>query len=78
MARICSEKAAAMAGGRFDLVLIASQRTRELKNGSAPMVDKVDNREVVIALREIEEGKIDPVEYLAKYGRQQRKEHRYQ
>lgn len=72
MARITSEKAAELAGGRFDLVLIASQRARELKNGSAPLVDKVDNREVVIALREIEEGKIDPVEYLAKYAKKHR------
>lgn len=57
MARYTSEKAAEMAGGRFDLVLMASQRARELKNGHAQRVEGKDASFIVTALREIEEGK---------------------
>jgi len=57
MARITSEKAALAVENRFDLVLIASQRVRELKRGSLPKVAS-KNGAVVTALREIEEGYI--------------------
>jgi len=57
MARITSEKAALAVGNRFDLVLIASQRARELKRGSVPKVSS-KNSAAVTALREIEEGHI--------------------
>lgn len=57
MARITSEKAAIMVGNKFDLVLIASQRVRELKRGALPKVQG-KNGPVVTALREIEEGHI--------------------
>jgi DNA-directed RNA polymerase subunit omega len=55
MARITSEKAAEAVENRFDLVLIASQRVRELKRGAMPKVVS-KNGAVVTALREIEEG----------------------
>ena len=58
MARITSEKAAEAIGNRFDLVLIASQRVRELKRGAMPKVPKGKNGAGVTALREIEEGYI--------------------
>jgi DNA-directed RNA polymerase subunit omega len=57
MARITSEKAAAAVGNRFDLVLIASQRVRELKRGFAPHVS-TKNGPVITALKEIEQGKV--------------------
>jgi DNA-directed RNA polymerase subunit omega len=57
MARITSEKAALAVENRFDLVLIASQRVRELKRGAMPRVTS-KNGAVVTALREIEEGYI--------------------
>ncbi len=56
MARITSEKAAEAVENRFDLVLIASQRVRELKRGAMPKVQRNKNGAVVTALREIEEG----------------------
>ena len=37
-ARYTSEEAANMVGNRFDLVLIASQRVRELKRGHRSML----------------------------------------
>jgi DNA-directed RNA polymerase subunit omega len=57
MARITSEKAALAVENRFDLVLIASQRVRELKRGAMPKVTS-KNGAAVTALREIEEGHI--------------------
>ena len=64
MARITSQKAVDMVGNRFDLVLIACARTRELKNRHAPKVI-CNNGPLVTSLREIEEGKIGR-EYLKK------------
>ena len=64
MARITSQDAVAMVGNRYDLVLIASLRARELKRGHAPMVSKVSGF-AVTALREIEQGKVGR-EYLEK------------
>ena len=66
MARITSQKAAEMVGSRFDLVLIASIRARELKRGHLPRV-KSDNGPMVTALREIEEGKVGR-DYLKRVG----------
>ena len=63
MARITSQKAAKEYGGLFDLVLGASQRTRELRRGSTPKVD-CDNGPIVTALKEIEEGLYTKQDYL--------------
>lgn len=62
MARITSEKAAEAVGNRFDLVLIASHRVRELKRGSLPKIAS-KNGVHVTALREIEAGLVGR-EYL--------------
>jgi DNA-directed RNA polymerase subunit omega len=64
MARITSELAAQQIGNIYELVLVATRRVRELRNGHAPMVEKI-NGDVVTALREVEEGKIGR-EYLVK------------
>lgn len=72
MARITSERAVESIGNRFNLVLVASQRARELRNGSTPLVDKNGNTPTVLAIREIEEGKINANEYLRKYARKNR------
>jgi len=55
-----------MIGNRFNLVLVASQRVRELRRGSRPLVDNSNNSHpVVLALKEIEQGKVG-IEYLNK------------
>lgn len=65
MARISAEKAVEMIGGnRFELVLAASQRTRELRRGHAQRVQGKDASPTVTALREIEEGKYSRKEWL--------------
>lgn len=58
MARISSEEAVKQIGNRYDMVLIASKRVRELSNGHAPLV-KSSNGPILTALKEIEEGKIN-------------------
>jgi len=57
MARITSEQAVNQIGNRYDLVLVASIRARELKRGHQPLVSKKGSN-TITALREIEEGKI--------------------
>jgi DNA-directed RNA polymerase omega subunit len=64
MARFTAELAARAVGSKYDLVLIAAIRARELRNGYASQVD-CNNGAVVTALREIEEGHIGR-EYLKK------------
>ena len=58
MARITSEKAVQAVGNRYDLVLIASRRTRELTRGWRAKL-QTSNGPVVNAIREIEAGLID-------------------
>ena len=64
--RLTSELAVEQIGNRFDLVLVASQRARELKNGSAPRVTEAGKTFISTALREIEEGKYTYNDYLNK------------
>ena len=56
-ARYTSEEAALMVGNRFDLVLIASQRVRELKRGHRSTLNTKAGA-TVTALQEIEAGLI--------------------
>jgi DNA-directed RNA polymerase omega subunit len=62
MARISSEKAVMAVGNRYDLILIASHRVRELRNGHRAKVT-INHSEPLVALTEIEEGLIGR-EYL--------------
>ena len=59
MARVTVEDAVEKVGNRFDLVLIASRRARQIATGGKdPLVDVENDKPTVIALREIEEGLI--------------------
>jgi len=60
-----SEDAAKRAGGIYNLVLVASQRVRELKNKHAPKI-LTKSGSTMTALQEIEEGHINTREYLKK------------
>jgi len=61
---LTSEGAVTAVGNRYDLVLIATRRTRELRNGWAPHITTKTGA-LVTALAEIEAGKIGR-EYLLK------------
>ena len=59
MARVTVEDAVKQVGNRFDLVLVAARRARQLSvQGKDPLVDEENDKPTVIALREIEEGLI--------------------
>lgn len=51
------ERATSNIGNRFDMVLIAAARTRELHRGRAPLM-QTDHKSSVTALLEIEHGLI--------------------
>lgn len=56
MARITVEDCLEKVENRFQLVLIATKRARQLAGGAEPMVDRDNDKNTVIALREIAEG----------------------
>ncbi len=59
MARVTVEDAVEKIGNRFDLVLIASRRARQIATGGKdPLVEVENDKPTVLALREIEEGLI--------------------
>ena len=56
MARVTVEDAVDRIGNRFDLIMVASKRARQLATGGKDaMVDWDDDKPTVVALREIEE-----------------------
>ena len=60
MARVTVEEAVTQVGNRFDLVLVAARRARQLAvEGKEALVDEQNDKPTVIALREIEEGLIN-------------------
>ncbi|MCJ8274099.1 MAG: DNA-directed RNA polymerase subunit omega [Psychrosphaera sp.] len=57
MARVTVEDAVAAVGNRFDLILVASRRARQLATGGREaLVDVQNDKPTVVALREIEAG----------------------
>ena len=62
MARITVEDCLKRVDNRFSLVLMASKRAKQLMKGSSPLIDNKDNnKEIVVALREIAAGKVNQV-----------------
>lgn len=74
MARITVQEAVDKIGNRFDLVLIAARRARQLQAGDKdPLVPEENDKETVIALREIEDGLIND-SIMDSHARQERQE----
>ena len=63
MARVTIEDCIKKISNPFDLVLYASQRAKELNQGESTDLDKENDKNTVIALREIAQEKI-PLNYL--------------
>lgn len=60
MARVTAQDAVEKIGNRFDLVLVAARRARQMQvGGKDPLVPEENDKTTVIALREIEEGLIN-------------------
>jgi DNA-directed RNA polymerase subunit omega len=58
MARVTVEDCMDYVDNRFDLVLLASKRARQLANGVEPLLPWENDKPTVMALREIAEGLI--------------------
>ena len=59
MARVTVEDCVLKVPNRFELVMVAAQRARNLGAGTPLTVDRDDDKNPVIALREIAEGTVD-------------------
>jgi DNA-directed RNA polymerase subunit omega len=60
MARITVEDCILRIPNRFDLVMAASQRARDISAGTALTIDRDNDKNPVVALREIAEQTVDP------------------
>ena len=59
MARVTVEDCLEHVDNRFDLVLLATKRARQLSNGVAPLLGWENDKATVVALREIAAGLVD-------------------
>ncbi len=59
MARITVEDCVERITNRFELVLVATKRARQVARGASPLVEEENDKATVIALREIADGLID-------------------
>ena len=59
MARITVEDCLETINNRFELVLTATKRARQIAHGADPLVEEENDKPTVLALREIADGLID-------------------
>ena len=59
MARVTVEDCVKVVESRFELILIAAERSRILSKGAEPLLDRDRDKNPVVALREIAENKLD-------------------
>jgi len=62
MARVTVEDCILKVPNRFDLVLAAAERSRQIAAGSALTVERDNDKNPIVALREIAHGSVDPAE----------------
>jgi DNA-directed RNA polymerase subunit omega len=60
MARVTVEDCLDNVDNRFQLVLVATKRARQLSRGAAPFVEWENDKPTVVALREIADGHVKP------------------
>ena len=60
MARVTVEDCLDKVDNRFQLVLVATKRARQLAKGAQPFVDWENDKPTVVALREISENFVTP------------------
>lgn len=59
MARVTVEECIQKVPNRFDLVILAAGRTKSLEAGVSSSLDREDDKNTVLSLREIESGTVD-------------------
>jgi DNA-directed RNA polymerase subunit omega len=62
MARVTVEDCVTKVPNRFELVMLASQRARDISAGSATTIDRDNDKNPVVALREIADSTVDLVD----------------
>lgn len=62
MARVTVEDCVDKVTNRFDLVLLAAQRAREISGGAELTIDRDRDKNPVVALREIAEATVKPAD----------------
>src|SRR4029079_19565727 len=60
MARVTVEDCVERVPNRFELVMLASQRSREISAGAEPKLERDNDKNPVVALREIADEKVLP------------------
>ena len=72
MARVTVEDCVGLVPNRFELVLLAAQRARDIRSGAELTVEKDNDKNAVIALREIADETIDleTLRYELEHGRE--------
>ena len=60
MARVTVEDCVEKVSNRFELVMVAAQRSREISSGGEPRIDRDNDKNPVVALREIADEKVLP------------------
>ena len=60
MARLTVEDCLPFVDNRFQLVLVAAKRARQIAMGGTPLVPIDNDKPTVLALREIADGKVGP------------------
>jgi DNA-directed RNA polymerase subunit omega len=60
MARITVEDCLDKVDNRFQLVLVAAKRARQLSHGAQPLIEWENDKPTVVALREIAENLVGP------------------
>ena len=64
MARVTVEDCVSKIPNRFELVMLAGQRARDIAAGSELLVDRDEDKNPVVALREIAEDKVAPKDLM--------------
>ena len=62
MARVTVEDCVEKVPNRFELVMVAAQRSREISSGAEPRLERDNDKNPVVALREIADEKVSPEE----------------
>jgi DNA-directed RNA polymerase subunit omega len=62
MARVTVEDCIEKVENRFDLVLLAAHRARQIASGAPLLVDRDRDKNPVVALREVAEGELKPID----------------
>lgn len=64
MARVTVEDCVEKIPNRFDLVVLAAQRARDISSGAPLTLERDNDKNPVVSLREIAEVKVDPDQLL--------------